>query len=160
MKPKGSLPYTQQPANCPYSESDKSGPCPIRISLKSILILSSHLLLGLPSGLFLTGSPTNTPHATFPHPVPAICKKGSFYSQMLVEEEAKSPKLNHSPSCKAERNGWTCTATSLHICAVWFLFKYRDVRINIYRSGISRLLLTARSKAWVCGRSLVGCSTM
>jgi len=49
---------------CPYSESDKSRPCPTHISLKSILILSSHLSLGLPSGLFLARSPTKTRYAT------------------------------------------------------------------------------------------------
>jgi len=49
MDPKGSLPHSQQPATCPYPSS----PCPPHpTSWRFILILSSHLCLGLPSGLF------------------------------------------------------------------------------------------------------------
>jgi hypothetical protein len=51
MVPEGSLPNSQQPATCPYPEPDQSSPCPHPTSPKSILILSFHLRLGLPSGL-------------------------------------------------------------------------------------------------------------
>ena len=46
------LPRLQVPATCPYPESDQSNPCPHSTSWRSSLILSSHLRLGLPSGLF------------------------------------------------------------------------------------------------------------
>jgi hypothetical protein len=48
----GSLPYAQEPVTGPYIEPDKSSPYhPMLFILKSILILSSHLRLGRPSGL-------------------------------------------------------------------------------------------------------------
>jgi hypothetical protein len=46
MEPEGSLPCSQQPATGPYPESDKSNLHPPKpISMKYILILSSHLYL-------------------------------------------------------------------------------------------------------------------
>jgi len=47
----------------PYPELDQFGPCHTLNSWKSILILSSHLHLGLPSGLFLSGFRTKTLYA-------------------------------------------------------------------------------------------------
>jgi hypothetical protein len=51
MEPERSSPYSQQPASCPYPEPDQSSLCTHPTSRKFILILSSHLRLGLPSGL-------------------------------------------------------------------------------------------------------------
>jgi hypothetical protein len=45
MEPEGSLPCSQEPSTGPYSES-----------LRSILILSTHLRLGLPSGLAISSA--------------------------------------------------------------------------------------------------------
>jgi hypothetical protein len=60
MKPEGSLPHSQVPATCPYIKPARSGPClSYPTSWRSMLILSSHLRLGLPSVPFLSGFPTH-----------------------------------------------------------------------------------------------------
>ena len=62
MEPEGSLPHSQVPATSPYPEPARCSPCP-HIELPedpwSILILSSYLHLGLPSGFSLR-FPTKT----------------------------------------------------------------------------------------------------
>jgi hypothetical protein len=55
MQPEGLLPCSQEPATGPSPDPDRSNP----ISSRSILILFTHLRLGLPSGLFPFGFPTN-----------------------------------------------------------------------------------------------------
>ena len=62
MKLEGSLPHLHLPATYPYSKSVHSIPCPHThsTSWRSILILSSHLGLGLPSSLFPSRFPTKT----------------------------------------------------------------------------------------------------
>jgi hypothetical protein len=53
MEPEGSSPYSQEPSTGPYPEQDRPSPFhPILSLVRSILILSIHLRLGLPSGLF------------------------------------------------------------------------------------------------------------
>jgi len=59
MEPEGSLPHSQVPATCHWASSIQSIP-PHPTYWRSILILSSHLRLCLPSGLFLSGFPTKT----------------------------------------------------------------------------------------------------
>ena len=54
MEPGGSLPHSQGLSNNPYTELNKFLVL-IHISLRSILILYSHLLLGLPKGLLPVG---------------------------------------------------------------------------------------------------------
>ena len=50
--PEGSLPHSQVPANCRYPEPCQSSPRSNPTSWTSILILSSHLSLSLPSEIF------------------------------------------------------------------------------------------------------------
>ena len=51
MEPEGSLPHSQVPVTCPYPDPAKSNPYPPHpTSPRYILILSSHLHLGLPGG--------------------------------------------------------------------------------------------------------------
>jgi len=53
METEGSLPCSQQPATGPYIELHESSPhLPHSISVRSIPVLSFHLRLGLPCGLF------------------------------------------------------------------------------------------------------------
>ena len=66
MEPEGSLPLSQVPATCPYPEPARSSPYPNIPLLKIILILSSHLRLGLPSGLFPSDFPTLYTHLLSP----------------------------------------------------------------------------------------------
>lgn len=55
MEFESSLPRSQEPATGPYPKPDESIPCPHHISLRFLLILLSHLGLGLPSFLFASG---------------------------------------------------------------------------------------------------------
>ena len=71
MEPEGSLPHSQVPATCPYPQPARSSPHPT--SWRSILILSSHLHLGLPSGLFLSGFPAKTLCTPLLSPIRATC---------------------------------------------------------------------------------------
>jgi len=68
MESEGSLPHSQVLTTCPYPEPDQSGPFPHPISLRSILILPSHLSLCLPSGLFPSGIVTKILYTPLPSP--------------------------------------------------------------------------------------------
>jgi hypothetical protein len=59
MEPEGSLPYSQEPSTGPWVRWIQSIPS-YTISLRSILILSTHLRLRLPSGLFPSDFPLHT----------------------------------------------------------------------------------------------------
>jgi hypothetical protein len=73
MEPESWLTHSQQPATCPYSEPDRSSPCPHPIYLRSILILSSRLRLGLPSSLLPSGFATKALYAPRLSPIRATC---------------------------------------------------------------------------------------
>jgi hypothetical protein len=73
MEPEGSLPCSQEPSTGPYpwARSIQSIP-PHPVPLKFNLILSSHLHLGLPSGLFPSDFPTKILYAFRFFPMSAI----------------------------------------------------------------------------------------
>jgi hypothetical protein len=73
MEPEGSLSRSQEPSTGPYPEPDRSSPYHPILSLRSILILFTHLRLGLPSGLFPSGFLTNILYAFFVSPISATC---------------------------------------------------------------------------------------
>jgi len=58
MEPEVSLSCLQQSATCPYSEPDHLIAYPNLISIKPILILFLHFVLGFQSDLFPSVSPT------------------------------------------------------------------------------------------------------
>jgi hypothetical protein len=72
-KPEVSSPHSQQPASNPYPEPGEYTTHPQPISLRSILIPSSHLRLGLSSGLLPWGFPLKTLYTFLPSPMRATC---------------------------------------------------------------------------------------
>jgi hypothetical protein len=63
MESEDLLPIHNSPPPVPILSQIDSVYAPIPRLLRSILILSSHLRLGLPSGLLPSGFPTKTPYA-------------------------------------------------------------------------------------------------
>ena len=95
MKPEGSLPHSQASATCPYPVPAQSSPHPT--SWKSILILSTHLRLGLPSGLFPSGYPTKTLYAPSPHPYATYAQPISFFSILSPAQYCVSSTDHSAP---------------------------------------------------------------
>jgi hypothetical protein len=74
MELEGSLPSSQELSTCTYPEPDQSNPQQSKLSLKrSILMLSIHLRLGLPCGLFPSSFPTNNLYTFLFSPIYATC---------------------------------------------------------------------------------------
>ena len=75
MKPRGSMPHSQELSSNPYPEPNQPNSSQVLIPtfLRSILILSSHLRLGLPKGLFPVGLPVKILKAVLPPSILATC---------------------------------------------------------------------------------------
>jgi len=94
VEPKGSLLHLQVPATCPCPELNRSNPSvhtPTSHFWRSILILSFHLCLDLPSSLFLSGFPINTLYTPLLSPIratsPAHLILLDFITLTMLSEE-------------------------------------------------------------------------
>ena len=127
MEPKGSLPHSQASATCPYPGPAQSSPhTHIPTSWRSILILPTHLRLGVPSGLFPSGFPTKTLFTAH-----YACQ---YYSHK-IQEHKKQLKHFHQLLCSTIR-------LSVYSIDVNLLLGLR----KIFCEGTSR---------WVVGRHLL-----
>ena len=87
MEPECSLPHSKAHDTCPQPEPDQSTSC------SSILILSSHPHLRLPSGLFPSGFPNQTQYAPLLSPMHATCSvhlSHNLITQMITGEQYRS----------------------------------------------------------------------
>ena len=94
MEPESSLPHSKVPTTCPCPEPAQSSPYLHPTFWRSILILSSHLCLGLLSGLFPPGFPTRTLYTPLPSPIRTTCPTHlillDFITHTILGEEYRS----------------------------------------------------------------------
>ena len=86
MEPEGSIPILQVLATCLYSEPDQSSPYPHIHFWKGILMLSSHLLLSLPSGLFTSAFPTKTLYVPLLSHIRATCPAYLIFLDLITRK--------------------------------------------------------------------------
>jgi hypothetical protein len=84
IEPENSSPCSQEPSTGPYPEPDPSSPYHSSLSLRSLLIISIHLRLGLLSGLFSFGFPTNILYAFLFSPIRATCSAHHILLDLII----------------------------------------------------------------------------
>jgi hypothetical protein len=88
MEPEGSLPCSQKPSTGPYRARSIQSIPPHPNSLRPILILSSHLCLGLPSDSFPSGLPTDILYAFLFVPIRVSCLAHLILLHLIILIEA------------------------------------------------------------------------
>ena len=101
MAPGVFLPFWQDPPTVPIWTRSIKFALSHRLSLRFILILSSHILLRLPSGLFFSGFPMRTPYAPLFSHVCATCTAHLIVHYFIIRVKFGSNK-NANPwhACK------------------------------------------------------------
>ena len=93
METESSISHLQEPSTCPYTEPDQSSPYSHITPWRYILILYSHLRLGLSSGFFLR-LPHQNPICTSPVPISAMCTAHiillDLFTLIIFDEEYRS----------------------------------------------------------------------
>jgi len=117
MEPEGSAPHSQVPTTCPYPQPAQSSSYPPHpTSWRSILILSSHLSLGLPTGFFPSGFPTKTLYTPLPSPIRATYPTHlillDFITRKILNDEFRSLS---SPFCSFLHSPVTSSLLSQNI---------------------------------------------
>ena len=122
MEPESSLPPSQQPATCHYTESGRSSPYSHPTSRIFVLILSSHLSLGLPSGLIPSGFPSRMLYAPLQSPIRAkinvSCGQTKFLNvtsgYSIVSTWQQMTGINTQWTTRSEMTGLFYSSKSFH----------------------------------------------
>ena len=119
MQPASLLPHSQDPATCPCPEPDRSSRCPLHpTSQRYILILSSHLRLGLPSCLlplvFSLLKPCMHFSVLFRGFFKCVVTRLIFYEEDLLAPRP-APKLEDHPFSAVRDCLYNIFAATLHI---------------------------------------------
>ena len=148
MEPEGSSPYSQSARHLSLSWANSNqSPQHPPTSWRSILILSSHLRLGLPNGLFPSGFPTRTLYTPLPCPYAPHAPPISFFS-ILPPAQYSVRSTDQWPTPLQSQNN-ECVKLHLHSPHVATV-KYLQVRNQFSSYCNSYLSLTARETAITC----------